>query len=105
MSRYRYTDGASAPVFRNQFIFRKFLFYTVDIGTWLVDLVDCNYDLDPCCLCMVDRFYSLRHDTVICCNNQDCNIGRICTTHTHCGKCFMSRCIEEGDFLTVDFHN
>ena len=46
MSRYRYTDGASAPVFRNQFIFGQFLFYTVDIGTWLIDLVDRNYDLD-----------------------------------------------------------
>ena len=32
-------------------------------------------------------------DTVICCDNKDCDICRICTTHTHCGKCFMSRCI------------
>ena len=105
MGRYRNKDRTSAPVFRNQFILGKFLFYTVDVGTWLIDFVDRNDDLCAGCFCMVDRFYSLRHYTVICCNNQDRNIGCICTTHTHGSKCFMSRCIQKCDLLSVDIYD
>ena len=50
---------------------------------------------------MVDSFYSLWHNTIICCNYKDCDISGICTTHTHSCKCFMSRCIQECNLLTV----
>ena len=105
MCRYRYEDGASAPVFRNQFIFRKFLFYSFNVCTWFINLVDCNNDFYTCCFCMADSLNSLWHDTIISRDNEYCNISRVCTTHTHCCECFMSRCIKESDLLSVDFNN
>ena len=104
MRRYRYKDRTSTPVFRNQFIFCQLLFYTFDVCTWFIDLIDCNNDLNSRCFGMVDCFHCLRHHTVICCNYKDCNIGRICTSHTHCSKCLMSRCIQECDLFSVNLH-
>ena len=102
--RYRNEDCASAPVFRNQFILGKFLFYTFDICTWFINLVDGNDDLNTCCFCMADSLYSLRHYTIICCYDQNCDICGVCTTHTHGCKSFMSRCIQECDLLTVNLY-
>ena len=104
MCGYRYKNSASAPVLRNQFMLCQLLFYTIDIGTWLIDLVDCNDNLNPCCFCMVDCLNGLRHHAVVCCYYQNCNIGRLCTTHTHCSKCLMSRSIQECDLLTIDLY-
>ena len=105
MCGYRYKDGASAPVFRNQLILCQLLFYTVDISARLIDLVDSHYDLDSGCFCMVDRFYRLRHHTVIGSNNQNGNICRACATHTHSRKRLVSRCIQEGNLLPVHLYH
>ena len=102
LSRYRNKDGASAPVFRNQIIFGKFLFYPFHISTWFINFIDGNDDINTCCFGMVDRFHSLRHHTVVCGNNQYGNIRSIGTTHTHGCKCLMTRCIKEGDLLSLD---
>ena len=51
---------------------------------------------------MVDRFHRLGHNTVISCYDQNCDICGISATHTHSGKCFMARRIQEGDILSVD---
>ena len=95
--RYRYTDGVSAPVLCNQAILSQFLFYTFNICTWLIDLVDRNNHLYTGRFRMIDCFDSLRFHTVVCCNYKDCNIGRISTSHTHSCECFMSRSIQECD--------
>ena len=50
---------------------------------------------------MVDRLYRLRHNTVICCYYQNSDIRGVCTSHTHCCKGLMSRCIQEGNALTL----
>ena len=105
MCRYRYEDRASAPVFRNQFILGKFLFYSFYICTWFIDLVDCNNDLNACCFCMADCLNSLWHNTIVCSNNKYCDICGVCTTHTHSSECLMSRCIQECDLLSVDLNN
>ena len=97
----RNEDRRTAPVFCNQFVLGQFLFYSVDICARLIDLVDCNDDLDAGCLCMVDRFYGLRHNTVIRCDYQDRDIRGVCATHTHGSKCFVSRRIQEGDHTIV----
>ena len=54
---------------------------------------------------MIDCFHGLRHNTVICRYYQDCNIRRVCSTHTHCGKCFMSRCIQESNGLAINIYS
>ena len=54
---------------------------------------------------MVDRLNCLWHNTVIRSNYKDCDICRACSTHTHCSKCLMSRCIEECDLFSVDLNN
>ena len=54
---------------------------------------------------MVDSLNSLWHDTVICCDNKDCDICRTCSTHTHCCKRLMSRCVQECDFFSIYLYN
>ena len=105
MCRYRTEYCASAPILRDKLILWELLLNLVDIGTWLIYLVDCNDNLNTCCLCMVYCLNSLRHYTIICSNNKDCDISRVCTTHTHCCKCLMSRCIKECDVLAIDWYN
>ncbi len=53
---------------------------------------------------MIDRLYRLRHNAIIGSNNQDCNIGNISTSCTHCGKCLVSRCIQERDIFALILH-
>ena len=54
---------------------------------------------------MADRLKRLWHHAVVCRHDQNRNICRICTTHTHCSKCLMTRRIQEGDLLSVDGYN
>ena len=105
MRRYRYENRAAAPVLRDQFVFRQLLFYTLDICIRLIYFVDCYYDFDSGCFCMVDCFDCLRHDTVICCDYQYRNIRRISAAHTHSRKCLMTRCIQKRNVFTVAFHH
>ncbi len=105
MCGYRNENSAAAPVFRDQLIFSQFLFYFVNVCTWLIDLVDSNDDLYASCLCMVDRLNSLWHNAVVCCYYQDSDISRLGTSHTHSCKCLMSRCIKESDLSAVNLNN
>ena len=54
---------------------------------------------------MVDRLNGLRHYTIISGYYENSNIRGICTTHTHCRKCLMTRCIKESDLLAVNGNN
>ena len=47
---------------------------------------------------MVNCFKSLRHNTVICSNNKNNDIGNLSTASTHHSECFVTRSIKEGDF-------
>ena len=52
---------------------------------------------------MVDGFDSLRHHTVVSCDNDDRDVCDIRSAGTHCRKGSMSRCIQESDRFSVDF--
>ena len=54
---------------------------------------------------MVDRLNSLRHYTIISGNYKNRNIRRVRTTHTHCSKSLMSRCVQECNLLTIYCNN
>ena len=83
LSRNRYTDNVTAPVFANEVVLCKLFLYTVRVCAFLIHLVDSNDNGNACSLCMVDRLNSLRHDTVISSNNEDSNICDISTSCTH----------------------
>ena len=69
-----------------------------------INFVDSNDDLNACCFCMADRLYCLRHYTIICCYDQNCDICGVCTTHTHSCESFMSGCIQECDLLSANLY-
>ena len=97
LRRYRNADDVSAILLRDEVILHQLLLYLIRVCCRLIHLIDGNDDRRVCSLRVVDRLDGLRHDTIIGCNNEYRDIGRLCTTHTHRGEGFVSRCIEEGD--------
>ena len=51
---------------------------------------------------MVNRLNGLRHNAVVCRNNQNDNIGNLCTTSTHSGKGLVTWGIDEGNLTAVN---
>src|SRR5699024_6092840 len=49
----------------------------------------------------VNSLDCLRHNAVIGCNNQNCNISYLSTTSTHRSKCSVSRGIKECNRLAI----
>ena len=55
-------------------MFCKSLLNTVNVCSRFINFVNCYNNFNSCCLSMVNSFYSLWHNTIICCYNKDCNI-------------------------------
>ena len=53
---------------------------------------------------MLNRFFSLRHNTIVCGNNQYNNIRCCSTTCTHGRKGGVSGCIQERNLTAVGFY-
>ena len=53
---------------------------------------------------MADGFDGLRLDAVVSSNDQHSDIRCMSASGTHCRECFVSRCIQEYDLLTIDFN-
>ena len=51
-----------------------------------------------------DSFYCLGHYTVIRRNNQNRDICNLRAAHTHCRKCLVTGCIQEGNGLAVNLN-
>ena len=53
---------------------------------------------------MVERLDRLRHDTVICCDHEDRDVGGLGTTGTHGGERLVTGGVDEGDstLFTID---
>src|SRR5699024_2333323 len=86
-------------------IFGKLLFHPLDIGAWLIDLIDSHDDLYSGSLCMVDRFNGLGHNTVIGSYYKHCDIRSIGASHSHSGEGLMSRGIQKCDLLSVNVYH
>ena len=78
-------------------MFSQLLFNMVRVCTFTVHFVNSNNDRHFRCFSMVDCFDGLRHYTVICSNNEDCNVSYLSTTSTHCGERFVTGGIKEYD--------
>ena len=102
--RYRNANGCAAPVLCQKTVFCQLLLYTVGVCGGLIHLVDGNDDFNACCLRMVDCFYRLGHYAVIRRNNQNRDICNLRAAHTHCRKCLVTGCIQEGNGLAVNLN-
>ena len=122
LCRYWNEDGLTTPILCNQLILRKLLLYTLDVCSWLINLVYCYDNINTCCLCMVNRLDCLQQTmvlcrrqsrrltpaafawliaSIVCCNNKYSDISCLSTTHTHCCKCLMTWCIKECNILSI----
>ena len=101
MCRYRNEFILSAPVRCHNIQLCKLCFDIIRIRSLFIHFVDRNDKRYTCRFGMCDRFFCLRHNTVICRNNDNNDISCLCTTGTHLCKCFMARSIDKGDFLSV----
>ena len=50
---------------------------------------------------MCDSLLGGGHDAVVGCDDDDGDVGDLCTTGTHGGECLVARCVEEGDAPSV----
>ena len=91
----------SAPFLRHQTKLTHFGNNAFTVRTGLVNFVDCNDNRYTCSLGMVNGLLGLRHYTVIGSDNDNNQIGNLGTPGTHCGKGLMSRCIQEGNPLSL----
>ncbi len=76
----------------------------VGIGIRLINLVQSDNNGHFGGLGVVDGFTGLRHDTVVSRYDYDGDMGDMSSSCTHSGKCFVTWCIQEGDFLAIDFN-
>ena len=94
-------NGVAAPILRNELMLCQLLFNVIRICARTVDFIDSYNDRYLCSLSMVDSLDGLRHYTVICCYNQNCNVGYLCAAGTHSGESLMARGIQEYNLLAL----
>src|SRR5450830_288454 len=102
--RNRYERGVAAPLFRSHAMNRQFAADAIEIGARLVDLVHGNHQWNTGSLGVLDSFNGLRHHAVVRCNYQDHDVSSLGTTGTHCGKCGVTRGVEERDHAAISFN-
>ena len=80
----------------------KILLNSIDICTRLINLVDRYDDRNVSCLGMADRLNCLRLNAIVSRNYKHCDVCNLCASSTHSRKRFVSRSVEEYNFLAVD---
>ena len=98
-----YAHDVASPLLGNEVVLGQLLLDLIGVGGGLIHLVDGNDDVDARRFCMVDGLNGLRHDAVVCGDDQNGDIGRLCTAGTHGGKRLVTGRVKEGNILTVDF--
>ena len=95
------TDGhhhhIASPFFRQQVLFRQFLFDAIGGGSLFVDLVDRHNNRHFCRSCMADGFQGLRTHPIVCRNHQDGNVSDFGAPSTHGGERLVTRSVQEGE--------
>ena len=104
MRRYRDELRVTTPILGNDFLGCELVFNSVGISTLFVHLVDGNNEGNTGGPGVLNRFFCLRHDAIICRNNEDDDICRFCSACTHGGEGRVSRRIEEGNHPLICFH-
>ena len=91
----------AAPVLDEEVHLSEVLLDLLGVGSGLVYLVDGEDDGDPGSHGVVDGFLGLRHDVVVGSDDDDGDVGDLCTTGTHGGESLVARGVEEGDVASV----
>ena len=95
----------TTPLFHQQIHLCKVFTYLVGVGTRLVYLVDGKHHRHVGCLCMGNGLLRGRHDAVVSRNDDDGNIGHLCSTGTHGSEGLVTRSIQESYLTSVlQFH-
>ena len=97
-----HADNVAAPLLANKVVLGELFLDLIGICAFLIHLVDGNNDGNAGCLCVVDGFNGLRHDTVVRCHYQDSDIGDARAARSHRSERFVSRRIQECDVAVVD---
>ena len=93
-------DGFAAPILRSQLAILELLLHLVDVGRWQIDFVECHHDLDVRGgFGVINRFNRLRHDAVICRDDQHDDIGDVRTARAHRGESRVTRRVDECDLV------
>ena len=78
----------------------ELLAYHIRLGPRLIHLIDGKNDRHTGQRGVRDSLLSLRHDTVIGCDDDDDDIGHLGSTSTHGGKGLVSGSIDEGELAS-----
>ena len=97
-------DGVAAVLFGHQFVLHERLANLVRINAGLVALVDRHDDLNARSLAVIDGLDGLRHDAVVCSDDQHHDVRHLCTARAHLGERRVARGVDEGDDLTLVRH-
>ena len=94
----------SSPLFGYDIFGGQFTLDALGIHTLFVNLVNRHNNRHISGLGVFDCFFSLRHNTVICSDNQNHNICTFGSTRTHRSKRGVPRRIEKRNHAAVGFH-
>ena len=79
-------NGLSTIGFWDDVVFGELLKHSVWVSSWLVALVDSNNHRDVSGLNVLNRLLGLGHDSVICSNDQDRDVGDLSSASSHVGE-------------------
>src|SRR5690606_927361 len=96
----RRQHGAT-ELLEHDLVLQQVLLHLRHVCRWQVDLVDGNDDGNACTLRVRNGFHRLWHHLVVGSNDDDDDVGDLCTARTHSGKRFVTRRVEERDLTSV----
>ena len=104
-SRNGHAYRVAAPLLGDEVIFGQLLHDAVGGHAGFIHLVYSDDYVNSGCLCVVDSLDGLRHDSVICSDNENCDIRSLRAARSHRGERRMAGSIEESYLLAVEVNS
>jgi hypothetical protein len=74
---------------------------SLNIGIFFINLVNRHDHRHTSSAGVTNSFNSLRHDTIVCRNHQNDDVGDLCTTGAHLREGCVTRRVNEGDLFAI----
>jgi hypothetical protein len=87
----------SAPCFWGELIFCELRKHSLHICIVFVNFIDSNHNWNLGSASMANGFNRLWHDTIVRSHHQHNDVGDLCTTCAHLGKCSVTWCVDKGN--------